>query len=155
MPDPDPTATRQDSRSTTDSPAIRVIIVDDAGDFRHLMRAVLDRATGYVVVGEARNGLEGIAAVRRYDPQLVLLDISMPTMSGIEALPLIREACPDAVIVVLSIFDASALRGKDVSLGGQALALGADGYIQKGQRLNVLLSELHAIVDTNRGDRRG
>ena len=135
---------------------LRVVVIDDAGDFRHLMRVVLERAVGYEVVAEARNGLEGIAAVRRHGPELVLLDISMPTMGGLEALPPIREACPDAAIVVLSIFDRSTLRDQTASLGEQALSLGADGYIQKGQRLDALMSSLQAVVDTTiHGSGRG
>ncbi len=154
--DQEPTMGRTDSTRVPDPTKIRVVVVDDAGDFRHLMRAVLERAAGFEVVGEARNGLEGIAAVRKHDPQLVLLDISMPTMGGFEALPLIRDVCPKAAIVVLSTFHPSTLKNHAVSLGVQARCLGADGYIQKGQRLNVFLSQVQAVIDaTLHGDRHG
>jgi DNA-binding NarL/FixJ family response regulator len=138
---------RQDRATTADPAGTRVVLIDDAADFRRLMRLALERGGGYVVVGEASNGLEGLAVVRMHEPQLVLLDISMPIMGGLPVLPKMRQMCPDAKVVMLSAFAASRLRDQDVSLEDRALALGADGYIQKGQGLGPLMSNLRAVMD--------
>ena len=81
--------------------APRVVLVDDTEDLRQLMRIALKRA-GYDVVGEAGDGAAGIEVARSASPDLVVLDLSMPVMDGLEALPQIRADLPDATIVVMS-----------------------------------------------------
>ena len=114
--------------------APRVVLVDDTEDLRQLMRIALRRA-GYEVVGEAGDGAAGIEVARSERPDLVVLDLSMPVMDGLEALPHIREALPDAAIVVLSGFGAHQMTDK-------ALARGADGYLQKGAPLASVVEYL-------------
>ena len=65
----------------------RLVIADDVPPLRSLPRRVLERSGAFDVVGEAANGEEAIALARRHRPDLVLLDVSMPVMSGLEALP--------------------------------------------------------------------
>jgi len=72
---------------------VRVVIVDDTDDLRELLRLALSRG-GMEVVGEAGDGLAGIEAVRLEQPDVVLLDLSMPVMDGLEALPRIRHLVP-------------------------------------------------------------
>ena len=72
---------------------VRVVIVDDTYDLRELLRLALTRG-GMEVVGEAGDGLAGIEAVRLERPDVVLLDLSMPVMDGLEALPSIRRLVP-------------------------------------------------------------
>ncbi|RYJ04096.1 MAG: response regulator, partial [Actinomycetales bacterium] len=79
--------------------APRVVLVDDTEDLRNLMRIALKRV-GWEVVGEAGDGAAGIEVATAEDPDLVVLDLSMPVMDGLEALPHIRSSCPDATIVV-------------------------------------------------------
>src|SRR5687767_13851227 len=103
--------------------ALRVVIIDDTEDLRELLRIALTRG-GFEVVGEAGDGSQGIDVVRLHRPDVVLLDLAMPVMDGIEALPSIRRLCPTAKIVVLSGFGAQ-------QMSARAVAAGADGYVQK------------------------
>jgi signal transduction histidine kinase len=90
------------------------------------------------VVGEAGDGLAGIDAVRMSKPDVVLLDLSMPVMDGLEALPQIRALAPTARIVVLSGFSASELTER-------ALEAGADGYLQKGLSLGAIVDYIRNL----------
>lgn len=110
---------------------IRVAIVDDTDDLRFLLRHALERA-GMEVVGEAGDGVEGIAVARATQPDVVLLDLAMPVLDGRAALPRIRHDVPAARIIVLSGF------GADL-LSEQLLELGADGYIEKGNSLGRIV----------------
>lgn len=120
-------------------PAVpRVVLVDDTEDLRNLMRIALKRA-GWEVVGEAGDGAAGIEVARAEDPDLVVLDLSMPVMDGLEALPHIRTSCPEATIVVMSGFGAAQMTER-------ALASGADGYLQKGAPLAAVVDYLSAAM---------
>lgn len=118
---------------------VRVVIVDDTYDLRELLRLALTRG-GMEVVGEAGDGLTGIEAVRLERPDVVLLDLSMPIMDGLEALPSIRRLVPAAKIIVLSGFGAT-------QMSERALATGADGYLQKGMSLKRILEYVNGIVE--------
>src|SRR4029079_9605511 len=112
---------------------------DDTPDLRDLLTMALERTGEFRVVAHAENGSQAIDLALAHDPDLVLLDIAMPVMDGLEALPQVREACPQAIVVMLSGLRASEMTAK-------ALAGGADGYIQKGQPLGRLLSQLRTLV---------
>jgi DNA-binding NarL/FixJ family response regulator len=102
----------------------RVLLCDDSPQIRELVRIVLE-LEGNEVVSEAENGREAVDEAERLQPDVVLLDLSMPVMDGLEALPEIKRVAPEARIVVLSGFD-------NDRLVSQALALGADHYVPKG-----------------------
>lgn len=123
----------------TTSTHTTVVIIDDTPDLRMLLRMVLELSDHYTVVGEAGDGASGIDAVREWQPDLVLLDLAMPVMNGLEALPGIRRACPAAVVVVLSGFEAD-------RMAAQALARGATGYVQKGTTPDDIVSTLDEIL---------
>ena len=82
---------------------VRAVVIDDTTDIRDLLRFALSRG-GMDVVGEAGDGQAGVEVVREERPDVVLLDLAMPVMDGVEALPLIRELVPDAQIIVFSAF---------------------------------------------------
>ena len=116
--------------ATREHPA-RVVVIDDSIDLRGLLCLALSRA-GMDVVGEAGDGSAGIEVVREERPDLVLLDLSMPVMDGVQALPLIRELVPDAQIIVFSGFEAA--------LTQQMLDSGADGHVIKGMPLKDIVA---------------
>ena len=117
----------------------RVVLVDDTRDLRELMRIAMVR-DGFDVVGEAADGREGIEVCAQQLPDVVLLDLAMPVMDGIEALPGIRQHCPHAVIVVLSGFGAQ-------QMAARAVAAGADGYVQKGAPLKKIMAYVRGLTD--------
>ncbi len=97
-----------------------VLVVDDTPDLRDLLRMALERRGEFHVVAEASNGREGIELARAHQPDLVLLDISMPVMDGLEALPQIRAACPRAAVVMLSGFGATEMTERALARGPTA-----------------------------------
>jgi signal transduction histidine kinase len=117
----------------------RVVLIDDTPDIRDLLRMVLELSERYEVVGEAGDGATGIELVRQWQPDLVLLDLAMPVMDGLEALPAIRSVCPDASVVVLSGFEAD-------RMAGQAMELGAAAYLQKGMRPDDMVGALDELI---------
>lgn len=125
--------------TAVDAEALRVVVIDDTADLRDLLRVALSSG-GMSVVGEAGDGLAGIEAVRNAHPDVVLIDLSMPVMDGIEALPHIRALVPDAAIVVLSGFGATELTER-------ALAAGADAYVQKGASLSSILNCIRDLTN--------
>jgi PAS domain S-box-containing protein len=119
--------------------AHRVLIVDDAEDIRALLRMRLSREDNLDVVGEAVDGMDAVAQAQALQPHLVLLDMAMPRMDGLQALPLIRQAVPDVRVIVLSGFNQGTLER-------EALAAGADRYIVKGGSMRQLLEEIDKVL---------
>lgn len=104
--------------------SISVVIVDDQAEMRALVRKLLSRAGGFQIVGEAVNGLDAIEVVGTMQPQAVVLDIAMPLMNGIEAIPRIIEQAPNSQIIVFSSM-------ADDETIDHALKLGAKDYVGK------------------------
>jgi DNA-binding NarL/FixJ family response regulator len=110
----------------------RVIVVDDHPDVRSVIGALLSYEERFTLVGEATNGEEGIALARSEQPDVVLLDLAMPVMDGLTALPEIQEAAPTAKVVVLSGF------GTDRTVHS-AMQAGASAFLHKDADLAVNL----------------
>ncbi|HZN12776.1 MAG TPA: EAL domain-containing protein [Acidimicrobiales bacterium] len=117
----------------------RVLIVDDDRAVRGLARLLLDGESGFDVVGEAEDGRQGVALARHYQPDLVLLDLAMPGVGGLEALALIKAVAPSAKVVVFSGLDAGEFEAK-------ATAHGAVGFIQKGGDPDRVAQHLHQLL---------
>lgn len=115
----------------------RVVICDDVLDFRALISTALQRSPGLVVAGEAGNGREAIEVARKERPDVVLLDIAMPVMDGMEALPLIRQASPTSKVIMLTGFAGTELKA-------QALNAGAVAYIEKGALPAAIIQAVRA-----------
>ncbi len=111
-----------------------VLLIDDAPEFRLLLRSIFEQA-GHSV-REAVDGQAGVDAAANC-PDMILLDLAMPVMDGFEALPLLREACPDTSITVLTGFMTDVVEER-------ALGLGADRVLEKG----ISLTELVALAAT-------
>jgi CheY-like chemotaxis protein len=122
-----------------------VLVVDDSPDLRELISMVIERhPAGWRVVATAAEGQAAVHEAKTTQPDLVLLDIAMPVMDGMQALPLIREAAPEAVVVMLS--------GYPFATAGQgALDAGADGYLEKSDLVRSLVPRLEKILATAAG----
>jgi DNA-binding NarL/FixJ family response regulator len=101
-----------------------VLVVDDQAPFRSAARAVLRRLEGFEFAGEASSGPEAIELVDRLRPALVLMDINMPEMNGIEATRQIVSAHPDVVVILCSTYDVA-------DLPPAAAVSGATAYVNK------------------------
>lgn len=102
----------------------RVLLVDDNEGIRAVLRMSFELTGGFEVIEDAENGAEAIERATASDPDVVVLDIAMPVMGGLEALPQIRRRIPGGKIIVYTAF-------YDQSARSEALQLGADLYIEK------------------------
>ena len=118
-----------------------VLLVDDNAKLRRLYRLSLEMAMDLKVVAEASDGLEAIERAREKQPDLILLDLSMPTMDGLEALGHLRETTPRSHVVVLTGF-------RSDGLGALAIELGASGYIEKGISPTHLAARVREVALT-------
>jgi DNA-binding NarL/FixJ family response regulator len=120
-------------------PVTRVFICDDNPELRELTRIGLEEDPLLHVVGEAQDAPTAIAAIPLSAPDVLLLDLSMPGMDGLEALPHIRAAAPSMRIVVFSGFSAR-------RLAARSLELGADEYVEKGTPIEMLRDTIRACA---------
>jgi DNA-binding NarL/FixJ family response regulator len=122
-----------------DAPApVRILIADDHPLVREGIGAILEDRSDMVVVGEARDGAEALAQYRDLRPDVVLMDLQMPVMNGVEAILAIRAEFPSAHILVLTTYagDVQAVR---------ALKAGAIGYLLKNSLRTELLDAIHNV----------
>jgi DNA-binding NarL/FixJ family response regulator len=105
--------------------AVSVVLADDHAVVRRGMQALLESEPDFSTVGVAADGLETVRLVERFKPDVLVLDLMMPGLSGLEALRIIRERSPRTRVVILSIYSS-------VAFITQALQLGATGYVLKG-----------------------
>jgi DNA-binding NarL/FixJ family response regulator len=124
---------------------IRVLLCDDVQDLRAILREAIDDEPTMEVVGEAENGRECVRMAGELRPDVVLLDLSMPDLDGLEAIPLLSESSPGTRIVVFSGFVAERMREL-------ALKLGADSYVDKGAPLDTLAAAVREVVGPRSGD---
>lgn len=105
-------------------PRIKVLIADDHAIVREGLKALLDLEDDIQVVGEASSSMEGMDIVQKLRPEVVLMDIKMPGVSGIEATRLIKEIYPNVKVILLTNYD-------DEEYVLEAIKCGADGYVLK------------------------
>ena len=117
----------------------RILLADDHAVLRSGLRLLLDAQTDLKVIGEANNGSEALALAARLQPDLILLDLTMPGLSGMEALPALRKAAPSARVLILTMHD-------DVGYLRQALQRGASGYVLKKAADSELISAVRAVM---------
>jgi DNA-binding NarL/FixJ family response regulator len=109
----------------------RVLVVDDVA-------VLLDVEDDFEVVGTAADGAQALERADALEPDIVLLDLAMPVMDGLQALPALRDRLPNARIVIFSGFEHEAL-------AREALAAGADAYIEKGTSVMQLVARLRQL----------
>lgn len=117
----------------------RILLVDDHAVLRAGLRLLLDGQDDMQVVGEASDGSEALQLCESLKPDLVLLDLSMPGLGGLDAIPVIRKAAPSARILVLTMHD-------DESYLKSALRSGASGYVLKKAADSELLSAVRTVM---------
>lgn len=120
-------------------PLFRVLLADDAAEMRDLVRRSLEDAGAFTVVGEAGNGQEAIELAAALQPDLVVLDLAMPIMDGVTALPLVRDAAPEALVVVLSGMEAEVM-------APLVRAKGASAFMPKALPPSEIAAQLLAFL---------
>jgi len=117
---------------------LRVVLADDHPVFRHGLRALLEEATDIEVVGEASSGEAGVELAESLRPDLVLMDIKMPGVNGIDATRRIHSECPDVRVLILTMFE-------DDNSVFAAMRAGARGYILKDADKEDLLRAVRSV----------
>lgn len=120
---------------------IRILIADDHTLVRQTLRALLERAEGLDIIAEAENGRQALALAKELHPDIVLLDISMPRMTGLEATAHISQLTPGARVIVLSVHN---------NLLDAAFENGAAGYVLKQDASSDLVEAVESVYEGNR-----
>lgn len=115
---------------------VSILLVDDEALVRSGLRLLLDGADGLNVVGEAANGVEALAAAERLDPDVILMDVRMPVMGGLEATTTLLQRQPEAKILILTTFD------HDATVL-ESLRIGAVGFLLKDTEPADLIASVH------------
>jgi two-component system nitrate/nitrite response regulator NarL len=118
---------------------IRILLVDDHTLFRSGVRALLQRQTDIEIAGEAGEGSEALKLIRSLKPDLVLLDLNMPGLSGLEVLKLALEENPQQAIIMLTLSENS----RDLMV---ALQTGARGYLLKNSNVDYLVNAIRMVA---------
>ena len=120
------------------SERIRIMLVEDHQVVRQGLAALLASAPDLEVIGSVGNGQEGVETYRMLQPDVVLMDLQMPKMNGVDAIRKIRQEFPEARVVVLTTYDGD----EDIF---RALQAGAKGYLLKGMPFDELLRTIRAV----------
>jgi DNA-binding NarL/FixJ family response regulator len=118
---------------------VRIVVVDDFPAILQLVKDILNAHPGFEVVGEARDGHHAVALAEALKPDVIVLNVTMPTMSGFEAARRIRSRFPDCAIVILSSH-------KDDQFIAEARKAGARGYIEKSDADEQLVRAIESAV---------
>jgi DNA-binding NarL/FixJ family response regulator len=118
---------------------IRVLVVEDFAPFRQFTRSTLGERADLQVICEVADGLEAVQKAEELKPDLILLDIGLPTLNGIEAARQIRKLAPESKIIFLT-------QESSADVVQEALGLGAWGYVVKTRAGNNLLAAVEAVL---------
>ena len=117
---------------------IRILLVDDHAILRDGIRSLLEKDTQFKVIGEAGDGRTAIEMTRQLKPDIVLMDVAMPLLNGLEATAQIIQSNPESKVIILSMYDYE-------SYIRQALAAGAAGYMLKDANAGELIDAIHSV----------
>lgn len=120
----------------TNDNSCRVLVVDDTPEIRLVLGALLGIEDTLEVIAEAKNGREAVELSEQHQPDVVVLDVAMPVMSGLEAIPEIKRVSPNSSIVMYTA------NGSDETRA-EALELGAAHFVQKGSDPDDVLDAVH------------
>jgi DNA-binding NarL/FixJ family response regulator len=118
---------------------IRVLLADDFEPWRLRVRSILESSPDFRVVGDASDGLEAVHKAQQMKPDLILLDVGLPKLNGIETQIQLHQLVPTANVLFLT-------QNSDADVAGAALRNGAQGYILKADTQSELLSGIKAIL---------
>jgi len=118
--------------------AVRILVADDHEIVRQGLRALLETQPGWQVAGEATNGREAVEKAKRLKPDLVVLDVSMPSLNGLEAARQIRKSLPDTEVLILTMHDSE-------QLIREVLEVGARGYVLKSDAGRELVTAVETV----------
>ena len=119
--------------------SVSILLVDDYAPWRHYITSRLQKQPELQIVGEVSDGLEAIEQTAKLQPDLILLDIGLPNVSGIEVVRRIRELAPKSKVLIVSQYPFA-------DVVEEALSLGAWGYIDKSDAGSELLPAVEAII---------
>ena len=128
--------------------AVGVLICDDNAAMRTLLSVIVDGDPALRVVGEAADGNEVIAQATSHEPDVILLDLAMPNLSGLEALPELRRRVPNAQIIVFSGFARA-------NVAEEVFALGAVAYLEKGASPDTIVAAIEEAFASTLASRTG
>jgi two-component system response regulator NreC len=117
----------------------RTLIVDDDGSFRRRVKGLLASERDIEVIGEAADGQEAILKARELEPDLVLMDVRMPGMNGVNATRQLKNEMPELKVLILTIFDLQEYREA-------AMASGASGYVIKKFLIEELMPAIRSVL---------
>ena len=120
-------------------PSVRVVVVDDVEDWRRLVTSLLKQEAGVEVVGEADDGLKAVQLAEKLRPSVIVLDMSLPGLSGMEACEWIGKVAPGTKVVFLSLY-------REPDMVKAALKAGAVAYIVKSDTLGELLAAVETVM---------
>jgi len=116
----------------------KIMIVEDNSHARQALRALLSLQDGIQITTEASNGLEAVNSIKDQVPDLILMDMQMPIMGGLEATKIIKQNWPRVKIVVLTIYSEHQ---------AEALSAGADAFLVKGCPTEMMMSSIHKLLN--------
>lgn len=129
------------------TPTTRVLVVDDLPDIRQLLRTYLGLEAPWLDVSEAVDGEDALRVIDLTHPDVVVIDLAMPRLDGLAAIPQIAERSPETRIVIFSAFPPSAM-------GDKALDAGAHAYHEKTDRLDEVTATITRLARTTAPDTR-
>jgi len=130
-------------KNSLEEATIAVLVVDDYGDWRQFVCRMLKKYSGLQVIGEASDGLQAVQKTQELKPDLVLLDIGLPTLNGIEVARRIGEVSPTSKILFVS-------ENRSVDVAEKAMSMGAHGYVVKSDAGSELLPAVKAVLEGKR-----
>jgi CheY-like chemotaxis protein len=118
----------------------RVLVVDDFASWRDQIRSLLKTRPAWTIIGEASNGQEAVEKAAEMQPDIILLDVAMPILNGIEAAKIIRQKCPKSRILFVT-------QDGDGDIRNAAMRLGAAGYVLKANAADELFDAIDTAMD--------
>ena len=116
-----------------------ILIVDDSPQIRRSMRSYIDACTDWRVCGEAENGQQGVEKAQQLHPDLIVLDLSMPVMNGLQAASVLRRLMPAVPLIIFSDYSS-------VLSDAEVRSAGISALVSKTENLSVLLGKASALL---------